>query len=144
MGASESSSLPVSPGHRSTRATAIRAVPPGSKQPAGGVPVEEHAPQVAVDHRHRGPPTGGRFPHSGEPILRVTEQAAFDEFNQWRLVLARRAPSGVEPHIETLAEELKALGRMLEVQHLDKVPNRREIQHTFDRLAPFGVNDIGR
>jgi len=37
---------------------------------------------------------------------------------------------------------MRVLARMPEVQHLDEAPTRREIQHTFDKLEPIGVNDI--
>ncbi len=79
----------------------------------------------------------------GNQSFRTTERAAFVEFNQRQLVLARGAAGGIELYFETLAGNLKALGRMPEVQRLDEVPTRREIQHTFDKLEPLGVNDVG-
>jgi signal transduction histidine kinase len=79
----------------------------------------------------------------GNQSFRATEKAAFDEFNQRQLVLARGAASGIELYFETLAGDLRALGRMPEVQHLEEALTRREIQHTFDKLEPLGVNDVG-
>nr|NIO69284.1 hypothetical protein [Anaerolineae bacterium] len=79
----------------------------------------------------------------GNQSFKATEKAAFDEFNQRQLVLARGAAGGIELYFETLAGDLRALGRMPEVQHLDEAPTRREIQHTFDTLEPLGVNDVG-
>ena len=78
----------------------------------------------------------------GNRSFRAIEAASFDEFNQRQLVLARGAASGIELYSETLAGDLRALGGMPEVQHLDEAPTRREIRHTFDRLRPLGVNDV--
>jgi len=69
----------------------------------------------------------------GNQSFKATEKAAFDEFNQRQLVLARGAAGGIELYFETLAGDLRALGRMPQVQHLDEAPTRREIQHTFDQ-----------
>jgi PAS domain S-box-containing protein len=79
----------------------------------------------------------------GNQSFKATEKAAFDEFNQRQLVLARGAAGGIELYFETLAGDLRALGRMPQVQHLDEAPTRREIQHTFDQLEPLEVNDVG-
>jgi len=80
----------------------------------------------------------------GNQSFKATENAAFDEFNQRQLVLARAAAGGIELYFETLAGDLRALARLPEVQHLDdEAPTRREIQHTFDKLEPLGVNDVG-
>jgi PAS domain S-box-containing protein len=69
----------------------------------------------------------------GNQSFKTTEEAAFDEFNQRQLVLARGAAGGIELYFETLAGDLRAVGRMPQVQHLDEAPTRREIQHTFDQ-----------
>jgi signal transduction histidine kinase len=79
----------------------------------------------------------------GNQSFKATERATFDEFNQRQLVLAREAASGIELYFETLAGNLRALGRIPKVQHLDEAPTRREIEHTFKQLEPFGVNDVG-
>jgi hypothetical protein len=79
----------------------------------------------------------------GNQSFKATEKAAFDEFNQRQLVLATGAAGGIELYFETLAGDLRALGRMPEIQHLDEAPTRREIQHTFDTLELLGVNDVG-
>jgi two-component system sensor histidine kinase UhpB len=79
----------------------------------------------------------------GNQSFKATEKATFDEFNQRQLVLARGAAGGIELYFETLAGDVRALGRRPEVQHLDEAPTRREIQHTFDELEPLGVNDVG-
>jgi len=76
----------------------------------------------------------------GNQSFKATEKAAFEEFNQRQLVLARGAASGIELYFETLAGDLRALGGMAEVQHLDEVPTRRELQHTFDKLVHLGIN----
>jgi signal transduction histidine kinase len=69
----------------------------------------------------------------GNQSFKATEKAAFDEFNQRQLVLARGAAGGIDLYFETLAGDMRAVGRMPQVQHLDEVPTRREIQHTFDQ-----------
>jgi two-component system phosphate regulon sensor histidine kinase PhoR len=79
----------------------------------------------------------------GNQSFKATERAAFGEFNQRQLVLARGAARGIELYFDTLAGDLRALGRMPEIQHLDEARTRREIGHTFDKLEPVGVNDIG-
>ena len=79
----------------------------------------------------------------GNQSFKATERAAFGEFNQRQLVLARGAASGIELYFDTLAGDMRALGRIPEVQHLDEASTRREIEHTFDKLEPVGVNDIG-
>lgn len=79
----------------------------------------------------------------GNQSFQATEKAAFDEFNQRQLVLAREAAGGIELYFDILVEELRALGRIPEVQHLDETPTRREIQRAFSKLESVGVNDIG-
>jgi signal transduction histidine kinase len=78
----------------------------------------------------------------GNQSFRATEKAAFDEFNQRQLVLAKEAVSGVELYFETLAGDMRALGRIPGVQHLDEASTRQEIEHTFNELEPLGVNDV--
>lgn len=77
----------------------------------------------------------------GNQSFKATETAAFDEFNQRQLVLAKGAASGIELYFDSLAGDLRVLGRIPGVQHLDEAPTRREVQHTFDKLEPLGVND---
>jgi hypothetical protein len=79
----------------------------------------------------------------GNQSFKATEQAAFYEFNQRQLALAKGAANGIELYFDSLAGDMRALGRIPGVQHLDEIPTRREIQHTFDKLEPLGVNDIG-
>jgi signal transduction histidine kinase len=69
----------------------------------------------------------------GYQSFKAAEKAAFNEFDQRQLVLARGAAGGIELYFETLAGDLRALGRMPQVQHLNEAPTRREIQHTFDQ-----------
>jgi len=80
----------------------------------------------------------------GYQAFKAAEKATFNEFNQRQLVLAQEAISGIELYFEFLAEEMKRLSRIPEVQHLDNEgPIGRELQLTFDHLGPWGVNDIG-
>jgi signal transduction histidine kinase len=79
----------------------------------------------------------------GNQSFQATEKAAFDEFNQRQLVLAREATGGIELYFENLAGDMRALARRPEVQRLDEAPTRQELQHTFDKLQTLGVNDVG-
>ena len=79
----------------------------------------------------------------GNQSFKATEKAAFDEFNQRQLVLSTGAAGGIELYFENLAGDLRALARVPEIQRLDEAPTRRGIQHTFEKLEPLGVNDVG-
>ncbi len=78
----------------------------------------------------------------GNQSFRATEQAAFDEFNQRQLVLAKGAAGGIELYFETLAGDMRTLARIPEIQRLAEAPTRREMQRRFDELESRGVNDI--
>ncbi len=79
----------------------------------------------------------------GFQSFKATEQAAFDEFNQRQLVLAKAATAGIELYFETLAGAIRALGQIPEVQQFDEALTRRELQHKFNELQALGVNDVG-
>jgi len=79
----------------------------------------------------------------GYQSFKAAEKAAFDEFNRRQLILATGATSGIKLYFESLAADMRALGRRPEVQRLDEIPTRREIQYRFDELEPLGVNDVG-
>lgn len=78
----------------------------------------------------------------GYQSFKAIEKAAFVEFNQRQLVLAREAVGGIELYFEHLAADMQTLARLPEIQHLDKVPTKREMQYMFYELDPWGVNDI--
>ncbi|MEE8185223.1 MAG: HD domain-containing phosphohydrolase [Thermodesulfobacteriota bacterium] len=79
----------------------------------------------------------------GNQSFKATEEAIFDEFNQRQLVLAKEMTSGIKLYFESLAKDIRALGMISEVQRLDEVSTRREIQRRFNEVEPLGVNDIG-
>jgi hypothetical protein len=79
----------------------------------------------------------------GNQSFKATEKAAFDEFNQRQLVLAREATGGIELYFENLAGDMRALARIPEIQHLDEAQTRREIQYMLYELEQWGVNDVG-
>ena len=79
----------------------------------------------------------------GYQSFKATEKATLKEFNQRQLVLARESAGGLELYFDALAGDMRALGRILEIQQLDESPTRREMQRTFDKLESLGVNDIG-
>jgi PAS domain S-box-containing protein len=78
----------------------------------------------------------------GYQSFKAIEKAAFDEFNQRQLVLAREATGGLELYFENLASDMRALARLPEIQQFDEIPTRREMQYMLYELEPWGVNDI--
>lgn len=78
----------------------------------------------------------------GNRSFEATEKAAFGEFNQRQLVLAKGTASGIELYIENLAGDMRALARIPEIQQLDEAPTRQELQDMFYELEPWGVNDV--
>ncbi len=79
----------------------------------------------------------------GNQTYKATEETTFDEFNQKQLVLAEGVTTGIELYFETLAAELKAVGRFPEIQRLEEAPSRKVLQSRFEELESIGVNDIG-
>jgi PAS domain S-box-containing protein len=79
----------------------------------------------------------------GYQSYRKTEKAALEEFNQRQLVLARETASGIELYLESLARDLRVLGRNHAVQRLDEEKTRQAMGNLFSELKTLGVNDIG-
>ena len=79
----------------------------------------------------------------GNQSFKATEKAAFDEFNQRQLALARGAAGSIEFYFENVVGHIEALARMPEIQYLDEARTRQEIGLMLDEMAPAGVLGVG-
>jgi len=75
--------------------------------------------------------------------LNATEKAILDQYNQQQLELVTEAASDIERYFKTIADELRALGRLPEVQFFDEIPTRQALLNSYNRLESLGVTTVG-
>ncbi len=79
----------------------------------------------------------------GHRSFKLMEQAAFQDFNQRQLILAKEATSGIQMFFENLAGALKTLGKVPEIHNFEETVTRQLLHHEIQELKRYGVNDIG-
>jgi len=79
----------------------------------------------------------------GYESFRSTKKATLEEFNHKQLIIADGAKNGIEIYFNNLADNLRALSLIPEVQSFDEEITRKELTHTFNRIKSVGVNDMG-
>jgi signal transduction histidine kinase len=75
--------------------------------------------------------------------LNATEKATLDQYIQQQLELVTEAASDIEGYFKTIADELRALGRLPEVQYFDEIPTRQALFNSYNRLESLEVTTVG-
>ncbi|MGW8227054.1 MAG: sensor histidine kinase, partial [Anaerolineales bacterium] len=75
--------------------------------------------------------------------LNATEKATLDRYNQQQLELVTQAASDIEGYFNTIADELRALGKLPEVQYFDEIPTRKALLNSYNRVESLGVTTVG-
>ena len=78
----------------------------------------------------------------GTQSFNAAAQATFAEFNQRQHVKAKEVARKIELYFETLAGELSALGKKIEIQSPDGEMLRDDAQSTFNQLQSLGLTGI--